>query len=186
MATSVRRVVAGVSGSRRCLPALRYAAGLAEGHQAVLYPVLIWSPPGGELAERRSPSVHLRTEWERVARQRLREALTAAFGGEPAGVTTRPLVVRGEPGWVLVHAADKASDVLVVGTGRQGHFTRLAGGKVSRYCLAHAVCPVIAVPPSSLELHAGSSVNTWMFRHRGLKELTAAAAGSSPGKPGAQ
>jgi nucleotide-binding universal stress UspA family protein len=144
----------------------------------VLVPVLTWVPPGGEVADRSCPCRYLHGEWERAARTRLRDALTAAFGGEPADVTTEPLVVRGEAGWVLVHIASRAGDLLVIGTGRHGRLGRMAGGKVSRYCLAHAVGPVLAVPPSTLESHSRRGLSGLVFWHRGLQELTAAA--SSP------
>src|SRR4029077_13160332 len=39
---------------------------------------------------------------------------------------------------------------LVVGAGRRGPSGRLRHGRVSRYCLAHASCPVIAVPSPAL------------------------------------
>ena len=176
--SAISRVIAGVSGSPRCLPALRYAAALAHGHHAVLVPVLTWVPPGGELADRSCPCRYLNVEWERAAWERLRDALAAAFGGEPADVTTEPTVARGEPGRVLVDAASRAGDLLVIGTGRHGRLGRMAGGKVSRYCLAHAVGPVLAVPPSTLESHSRRSLSGLVFWHRGLQELTTAA--SSP------
>ncbi|MFF9586848.1 universal stress protein [Streptomyces achromogenes] len=41
--------------------------------------------------------------------------------------------------------ADRENDVLVVGAGRPG-LRRAFSRRVSRHCLAHAVCPVLAVP----------------------------------------
>jgi Universal stress protein family len=80
------------------------------------------------------------------------------------------------PAPVLVETASRPGDLLVIGTGRHGSVGRLAGGKVSRYCLARAGCPVLAVPPAELELQAGHGLHRWAFRHRGLRltELTAA------------
>lgn len=66
--SAVCRVITGVSGSPRNLPALRYATALARGHAATLIPVLAWAPPGGEGVDRRYPSSYLRREWERDAR----------------------------------------------------------------------------------------------------------------------
>jgi Universal stress protein family len=48
--TRVRRVIAGVSGSARGLPALRYAADLAHAHGGTLVPVHAWAPSALELA----------------------------------------------------------------------------------------------------------------------------------------
>jgi nucleotide-binding universal stress UspA family protein len=173
--SAISRVIAGVNGSPRSLPALRYAAALARGHGAALILLHAWVPPGGEIADRQCGSRYLRQVWERDAWERLWDAANTALGGVPLDLPTQPLVVRGEAGRVLVHAASRASDLLVIGTGRRGTAGRLAGGKVSRYCLAHARCPVVAVPPSPLELAAGHGWHGWMLRHRGLSpdELTA-------------
>jgi len=180
--SAICRVITGVSGSQRGLPALRYAAALARGHSATLIPVLTWLPPGSEFAYCKCPSGQLRPVWEQDARERLWAALTTALGGVPADMTTEPLVVYGEAGRVLVQTASRPGDLLVIGTGRQGGLSRLAGGRVSRYCVARAGCPVLAVPPSPLELEARHGWHSWVFRHRGLSagELTAPASGDSP------
>jgi nucleotide-binding universal stress UspA family protein len=163
----VRRVFAGVNGSPGSLQALRYAAGLARVHDSALIPVLVWAPPGGELADRRGPSLYLRQVWKDAAWERLWYALDLAFGGAPAGVPVEPMVVRGEAGSVLVRVADSDDDLLVVGAGRRGVFSRIAASRVSRYCLAHATCPVVAVPPSALA-QMGRGLRGWAFRHRHL------------------
>ena len=163
----VRRVFAGVNGSPGSLQALRYAAGLARVHDSALIPVLVWAPPGGELADRRGPSLYLRQVWKDAAWERLWYALDLAFGGAPAGVPVEPMVVRGEAGSVLVRVADSDDDLLVVGAGRRGVFSRIAACRVSRYCLAHATCPVVAVPPSALA-QMGRGLRGWAFRHRHL------------------
>jgi len=172
--SAICRIITGVSGSPRNLPALRYGAKLARDHGAVLIPLLTWAPPRGEIAEGRCPSKYLHREWERAAWQRLDDAICAAFGGMLDEVRTEPVVVRGEPGWVLVHAAGQPGDLLVIGAGRRGRLGRLAGGAVSRYCLARASCPVLAVPPSALDLQARHGLHGWAFRHRGLtlRDLT--------------
>ena len=172
--SSFCRVITGVSGSPRNLHALRYAAALARGQGAPLIPVLAWVPPGGDVADRRHPSGYLRRIWAEDAGRRLREALDAAFGGLPDDVATEPMAVRGEAGPVLVRAAIRPGDLLVIGTGRHGTVGRLFSGKVSRYCLAHACCPVLTVPPTALELEAGHGLHRWTFRHSGLtlSELT--------------
>jgi nucleotide-binding universal stress UspA family protein len=169
------RVITGVSGSPRNLQALRYAAVLARGQEAALVPVLAWVPPGGDVADRRHPSGYLRRVWVEDARKRLGDALDAAFGGLPDDVPTEPLVVRGEAGCVLVREASRPGDLLVIGTGRHGTVGRVFSGKVGRYCLARARCPVLAIPPTALELEAGHGLHRWSFRHSGLTltELTA-------------
>lgn len=163
-----RRVIVGASGSPGSLRALRYAEDLARHHGALLIPVMAWTPPGGDLAERRSPSRHLRRIWEQAASQRLAKALDAAWGTVPQGLTVRPTVVRGEPGPALVDLAAFDDDLLVVGAGRRGWLARLLAGRVSRYCLCHACCPVLVVPPPSLGPETGHGLRAWAFRHREL------------------
>jgi nucleotide-binding universal stress UspA family protein len=169
------RVIAGVSGSPRNLQALRYAAVLARGQDATLVPVLAWVPPGGDVADRRHPSGYLRRIWVEDAWRCLHDALDAALGGLPGDTATEPMVVRGESGPVLVREASRPGDLLVIGTGRHGALGRLFRANVSRYCLAHAGCPVLAIPPTALELEAGHGLHRWTFRHSGLtlSELTA-------------
>jgi nucleotide-binding universal stress UspA family protein len=175
----VRRVFAGVSGSPGSLQALRYAAGLATLHDSALIPVLAWTPPGGDLADRGGPSFYLRQVWKEAAWQRLWKALELAFGGVPAGVNVEPLVVRGEAGSVLVAIANADDDLIVVGAGRRGMLSRMTACRVSRYCLAHATCPVVAVPPSALA-QMGRGLRGWAFRRRNmsLDQVSLPAAGS--------
>lgn len=164
----VRRVIAGVSGSPGSLQAVRYAAEMARNHQATLVPVLAWMPPGGDFGDRSHPSLYLRQLWREAARQRLTQALELAIGGIPADLHCEPQTVRGQPGSVLVEVASSDGDVLVIGTGRRGCLTRMAACRISRYCLAHARCPVIAVPPSELA-RLGRGLRGWAWRHRGLR-----------------
>ncbi len=159
-----RRVIAGVSGSAGSLQALRYAAEMARSESAVLAPVLAWTPPGGELADRRAPCPQLRSAWTQAAWDRLWRAIDLAIGGPPVDLAFTPQVGRGPAGQVLSDAAAQPDDVLVIGAGRRGA-GRLTACSVSRYCLAHARCPVIAVPPPELaaEVHG---LHGWRLRHR--------------------
>ncbi|MGO8955813.1 MAG: universal stress protein [Streptosporangiaceae bacterium] len=161
----VHRVITGVSGSAGSLQALRYAAEMASNHDAVLAPVLAWVPPGGELADRRYPCPELREAWVQDAWERLWRAVDLSIGGPPDGPGFMPQVVRGEPGEVLTQTAARPGDVLVIGAGRQGFISRLLACKVSRYCVGHAVCPVMCVPPSTLVVHT-HGLRGWVARHR--------------------
>jgi nucleotide-binding universal stress UspA family protein len=166
--SGIRRVIVGASGSPGSLRALRYADELARAHDATLIPVLAWLPPGGELANQRSPCGYLRRIWDEDACERLRDALIAAWGEVPADPPVHPLVHRGEAGWILVSVACSPGDLLVVGAGRRGALTRMVSGKVSRYCLAHAECPVIAVPPPAFARQARHGPLVWAFWLRTL------------------
>jgi len=166
--SGVRRVIVGASGSPGSLRALRYGEDLARHSDAVLIPVLAWTPPGGDLAERRAPCPPLRQVWQDAARQRLKEIIGAAWGAVPAGLTVQLLVERGDPGSVLVDVAHSPDDLLVVGAGRRGRLRRIFGGRVTRYCLRNAQCPVLAVPPADLAESGGRGLRGWAFWHRDL------------------
>jgi nucleotide-binding universal stress UspA family protein len=164
----VGRLIAGVSGSPGSLRALRYAEGLARAHGAVLIPVLAWEVPGGDHAERVQPSGDLRLEWQNLACRRLRDALIAAWGMVPDDPLVQPQIARGPAGWVLVNLARRPSDVLVVGAGRRGALARMVCPRGSRYCLAHAQCPVLAIPPPVLASELAHGRLAWAFWHRPL------------------
>ncbi|MFD9793916.1 universal stress protein [Streptomyces sp. NPDC059070] len=146
-----RRVVVGVSGSLGSLTALHRAAAEARRTGAVLRAVLAWAPPGGELGHRARPEPSVVEECRRVAGERLLQALDDAFGPGGPDVATKGLIIWGTPGVALVRAADGPDDLLVVGAGARGRLHRLLHPSVARYCLAHATCPVLAVPPSPLQ-----------------------------------
>ncbi|MFH8772794.1 MULTISPECIES: universal stress protein [unclassified Streptomyces] len=164
--SAAARVVVGVSGSLGSVTALRRAAALARRLGAELWPVLAWEPPGGDPAARRSPAAGLLVEeWQRLAKQRLASVLDEIFGDDGPGVPMHAVIVRGTPGRALVATADRDNDLLVVGAGRRG-LQRAFSGRVSRHCLAHADCPVLAVPPSPLEsdLVSVHRRNAWHLR----------------------
>ena len=131
--------------------------------------MLAWIPTGSELADQRYRSPYLRREGEQAARERLHSAVDMALGGVPDDSAAEPLVVRGQPGLVLVHAASQTGDLLVIGTGRRG--------EISRYCPGHASRAVLAVPPASLELEFRHGLHRRAFR-RGRPDLSELA--SSP------
>lgn len=154
---AVRRIVVGVHGSLGSLQALRWAAAQARERQVPLVPVIAWIPPGGDLAERSHPSPHLRRVWQETAAAKLAAAFEDGLGGVPADLRVQPQVERGDPGAVLVDVACRDGDLLVIGTGRRNPAVRALRRSVGRYCLAHATCPVLGVPPSALmdSVHRG-------------------------------
>jgi nucleotide-binding universal stress UspA family protein len=164
---TVRRIIVGVHGSLGSLQALRYAADEARQRGVPLFPVTAWIPPGGDAAERRNASPYLRKIWRDAAWERLWEAFEAGLGGVPADLHVEPVVARGETGPVLVDIADQPDDLLIVGTGRRGP-GRMLRRSVSRYCLAHAHCPVLAVPPSALMDEMSHGLRSWHLRRHAL------------------
>lgn len=166
---AVRRIVVGVHGSLGSLQALRWAAEEARTRLVPLVAVIAWVPPGGDIADRRHPSPFLRQVWRDAARDRLMKAFEAGLGAIPDDVRVETCVVRGETGPVLVDIAGRPGDLLVIGTGRRSLIGRALRKSVGRYCLAHAKCPVLAVPPSALmdEMAHGF----WPWSPRGRRAL---------------
>jgi nucleotide-binding universal stress UspA family protein len=162
------RVIVGTCGSPGSVRALRYARDLAADSDAMLIPVHAWTPPGGDIADRRAPNPVLRRVWQDAAWQRLWASVEVAFGGPPQGVEMSPVVVRGLPGEVIVGLARRADDLIVVGAGRRGLLARVRHGQVARYCVARAACPVVAVPPSDLAGYARFWPRVLTLRHHGL------------------
>ena len=164
---SAGRVIVGVSGSPASLRALRLAEHLARSRGADLLPVLAWLPPGGDRADRSQPSAELRRIWREGACRRLQAALATAWGEEPSDLVVLPQVERGNAGRVLTILASQPDDVLVVGAGRRSPFGRI-WCTVCRYCIAHARCPVVLVPPPELARDARRLRLAWTFRRRAL------------------
>jgi nucleotide-binding universal stress UspA family protein len=144
------RVIVGVSGSLRSLGALRVGVAEACSRGATLLAVLAWAPEGGEVAYMRAPCPMLLRLWEHEAGERLTGAFDCAFGGIPPEVTVREMVVRAKPGPLLVELADRPDDLIVVGCGGRRWPGCVFHGAVARYCMTHARCPVLAVPPPDL------------------------------------
>jgi nucleotide-binding universal stress UspA family protein len=166
--SGVHRVIVGTSGSPGNLCAIRYAEGLARACEATLIPIHAWTPPGGELADRHSPCADLRRVWSEDSWRLLWDALAAAWGEIPDYPPVKPVVQRGPAGPVLADFASRPGDLLVLGAGKRGGLSRITSGRVSRYCLTHARCPVLAVPPPTLAHHPGHGPFKWAFWHRAL------------------
>ena len=163
----IGRLIVGTSGSPGSLRALRYGEVLARAHDAVLIPVIAWEVPG-ESRGRIQPASELGRACRDLACQRLRDALVAVWGEVPDDPRVQPHVARGPAGWVLVNLACRPDDVLIVGAGRRRVLARLGFPTVSRYCLAHARCPVIAVPPPALARELRHGLLAWAFWRRPL------------------
>src|SRR5215471_4551194 len=124
--------------------------------------------PGGDRPGRMQSAGELGRACRDLACQRLREALVAVWGEVPGDPLVQPHVERGPTGWVLVNLACRPDDVLIVGAGRRSALARLAFSKVSGYCVAHAQCPVLAVPPPALARELSHGRLAWAFWRRSL------------------
>jgi nucleotide-binding universal stress UspA family protein len=183
VAVGGRRVIAGVTGSLRSLGALRAGVDEAREAGAPLFAVLAWEPAGGELAYRRAPCPVLLRLWEHAAVERLTDAFDAALGGVPRDMTVHMMVVRGKAGPFLVDLADQPDDLLVIGCGGRNWLASSLHGSVSRYCVAHAHCPVLAVPPPELISEVRSRPRRWRPEDFAAPLDGPAAAGPATGTP---
>ena len=181
----VRRVIAGVSGSATSLRALRVADQIARESDALLIPVLARTPPGGEQAEKRMPSSQLGRVWQEAACRRLHDALAAVWGTEPTGPHIQPYVERRPAGWVLTGIAGEPGDVLVLGAGRRSVPAWMIRSRVTRYCVSHARCHVVLVPPPELERVLRRFRIKSILRHRALTPGDVISGGGSESDGGA-
>jgi nucleotide-binding universal stress UspA family protein len=157
------RVVVGVDDSLSGLQALRLSAAEARARGRSLHAVRAVAPSPPDPAHPAAggagwPVAHPASQREALAAKGatvIDRAFTETMGGEPADLEVLAVVVAELPGPVLVGYACRDEDLLVVGTGRRGFWRRVRGGSVARYCLAHAACPVLLVPPPPLT-RAGS------------------------------
>ncbi|MFD3998570.1 universal stress protein [Streptomyces sp. NPDC058548] len=140
----------GTNGSLGSLAALHEGATQARARDAQLVVVLAWQPPGGGSGSRASCGPSVLADCRDAAAALLQETLEA-FGACRPGLTPVGLLVRGTPGVALVDAVRDPGDLLVVGTGSRGLLLRVLRPSVARHCMAHAPCPVLAVPPSPLQ-----------------------------------
>lgn len=173
-----QRVIVGVSGSARNLPALRQAATEARKRDAVLLAVHAWTPPDGGFggfgefgySDPWLTDPWLTEAWTTVAWQRLRAAFETAFGGLPPHIKVDTAIVRGGPGPALVAMATREDDLLVIGTGRRGVLRRLSHAHVARYCATRARCGVLVIPPPELAREMGHPLRARLNIRRALSE----------------
>jgi nucleotide-binding universal stress UspA family protein len=143
-------VVVGVDGSPASYTALRWALAHAERTGAQLRAVRCWTPVVAKSWEAAITGKPVPPEAEQQARAKreLAQIVAAALARIPDGsmrVVVRQSVIHGPAGPVLVGQADGA-DLLVVGHGPR--VTELLHRSVSWYCMRHATCPVLVIPPA--------------------------------------
>jgi nucleotide-binding universal stress UspA family protein len=179
--------VVGVDTTLSGLHALRLAVTQARARGRALHAVRTWGPTSPDrqgqpdagaagigLVRRpatASDGLAGRATHTALAAAILDRAFAETMGGEPPDVPVRTVLVPDLPGPVLVRYACRDDDLLVIGTGRRGLLRRLRGSPVVRYCLRHAVCPVLVVPPPPLA-RAGSPRALLRELRREIDQLT--------------
>jgi nucleotide-binding universal stress UspA family protein len=135
------RVIVGMDGSYGSLAALRY--GVAEAARRGCELMLAHAVQG------LVPHNAWPAERER-ARARMTACLHQSLGGPPPGLRISYAVLEYvEPGPGLAHLA-APDDLLVVGGGRSSRRAWWWRPGTDTYCVRHARCPVIVVPPPAL------------------------------------
>lgn len=173
--TALRTLRAAVTQARiqnRELIAVR-AFRLPRGREPVSPCLRVFRPGGTDLLPNEAQS----WQWEVAARERqaaamIGRAFQQAMAEVPDTFGVRCLVVAGSPGPVLVESAHKEDDLLVVGASASRPWRRLFRRSVSRYCAAHATCPVLLVPPHELARQVTGRHHHWR-RHELENLLTA-------------
>lgn len=140
------RIVVGIDGSRFGVGALRW--GLREGARrgCIVEATMAWQPeslPG--TAARVGMPRRLPEEMRQRHAERLAESVVEATRGDD-GTDPRQVLARGWPPELLVRASMGAVLLVLGGHGRGGLMDS-AIGSVTEYCIRHAYCPVVVVPP---------------------------------------
>ena len=81
-----------------------------------------------------------------------RDAVTAVWETVKPEPSWRLEFRKGDPGRLLV-AESAHAELLVIGTREHVGWGRILTGSVSHYCLSHATCPIVAVPPVLTRAH---------------------------------
>jgi len=155
VATRTPRIVVGVDGSMTSLAAVREAVSEARRRRAELHivhvraPVSVKPAPGSvssPVAAERRASANAAADAQ--AQGLIAASIQQAMGELPAGLDVQRIVAVGRPGPMLTERCWHDDDLLVIGNTRTRRWRHPLHRSVSRYCRAHALSPVLAVPPS--------------------------------------
>jgi len=145
------RVVVGVDESLAGLRALRTAAQEARRRKAQLHAIRVWAFNGSARS-----AYALIDQRRRAAIAAVESAFVEAMGGVPFDLdVVLQVVAGGNPARILMQAADRDDDLLVVGAASGPSVLRLMRRSVPRRCVRKAVCPVLVVPPTAFARQAG-------------------------------
>ena len=173
------RVVVGVDTTLAGLQALRRAVAEARARHASLYAVRAWNPPTParsalapdpmSLAMRHQPSRHEFRQAEAIQHRLVESVFADTMGGLPASLDVHMVTVPDVPGPALARYVSQDDDLLVLGADWRRPWRRLP--RTVRYCVKHAACPVLVVPPPPLT-RAGSPRALLRELRRDIDQLT--------------
>ncbi len=179
------RVIVGVDDSLAGLQALREAAGIARQRDMELLALRACRPlPTGASfdcwpAARQDlafmpPPPPRQDLCEQLAREFVEHAFSEAMGGVPDDVRVDTVITYEPPYRGLAAAAYREADLLVIGASRHHPWWPFRHSP-GRYCAAHAICPVLIVPPhlGVRELNQAWRPWHWLRKRREFSSLTA-------------
>lgn len=140
----IGRIVVGVGDVSNGARPLAWALAEARRRGAPVLAVRAWrdSSPPGPLRDERFQL------FDRAASEILAEAFDIAAGGVPRDIDCSLLVREGRTSDVLLSAANRDDDLLVVGASRHGPWWPF--GQTVSQCAHRAGCLVVVVPRSAL------------------------------------
>jgi nucleotide-binding universal stress UspA family protein len=144
MNKSPGRIVVGVDGSEAGRSALTVAFSEAcRRHCAVDVVTTCEAPPPYGLYNMMPPIATWEEDAQTIQDEQI-QAVAATCADVPAYTCK---VIYGHAGHSLVAESDGA-ELLVVGTHHKNALERVILGSTSQYCVRHALCPVLVVPPT--------------------------------------
>ena len=176
------RVIVGVDDSLAGLQALREAAEIARQRGMEVLAVRACHPSAAgtafdcwPIAVRAPfiPPTPLQDVSEHLARDFVDHAFSEAMGGIPRDVPVRTIISYEPPYLALTETALHEADLLVIGASQHHHWWPFRHSP-GRYCAAHAVCPVLIVPPHQgiRDLNRTARPWNWLQRRREFSSLT--------------
>jgi nucleotide-binding universal stress UspA family protein len=139
-------IVVGLDVSPSSHAALAWAAHHARTTGAQLRAVHALLLPSAMFAAVDTISVPTSTVGMDKADEAYRNAVTAVWELVQPEPNWRLEFYNADPNSVLV-AESTHADLLVIGTREHVGWGRILNGSISHYCLSHAHCPIVAVPP---------------------------------------
>jgi len=161
------RVIVGVDGSYGSLEALRVAVVEARRRRCPL--VVAHALENAAGAE----------GWlvaESAGYQVIEQSIAEALGSPPTDLDVVQSVVEFvSPGRALVYLSNDPGDLIVVGAKVIRRFGRLRRSGADTYCVRHAACPVLVVPPPALLRLVRTSRRERRDWQRGITDLASGA-----------
>ncbi|WP_037267698.1 universal stress protein [Kibdelosporangium aridum] len=138
-------IIVGVDGSAVSIAALRWAVDEAARRGTAVTAVNAWHSDPTTAGLSRLDLIQLRPRTEVLDAQRQLLASAVAEVENNGNVLVERVLLEGQPGPVLVSAAEQG-ELLVVGSHGYSRLYEALLGSVSSYCVHHSPRPVVVIP----------------------------------------